>query len=87
MDLAYISAGEGDREIHKVNCLQSATAGYAPLVFDCNEQCDYTIFLERCQLVWRELKTNHNLPTQLVSCRVKVFEISHFVLFSVVSSN
>ncbi|XP_041354587.1 E3 ubiquitin-protein ligase rnf213-alpha-like [Gigantopelta aegis] len=65
VDLAYISAGEGDHEIHKVNCLHAATTGYAPLVFDCNEQCDYNMFLQSCQSVWRELKSNPNLPEML----------------------
>ncbi|XP_041354620.1 E3 ubiquitin-protein ligase rnf213-alpha-like [Gigantopelta aegis] len=65
VDLAYISAGEGDIEIHKVNCLHAATTGYAPLVFDCDEQCDYAKFFERCKLMWRELQTNPDLPQKL----------------------
>ncbi|XP_041354651.1 E3 ubiquitin-protein ligase RNF213-like [Gigantopelta aegis] len=65
VDLAYISAGEGDIEIHKVNCLHAATTGYAPLVFDCNQQCDYAKFLESCKSVWRELMTNQKLPDML----------------------
>ncbi|XP_041354575.1 E3 ubiquitin-protein ligase rnf213-alpha-like [Gigantopelta aegis] len=65
VDLAYISAGEGDHEIQKVNCLHAATTGYAPLVFDCDQQCDYSMFLQSCQSVWRELKSNPNLPEML----------------------
>ena len=70
VDLAYISAGEGDHEIHKVNCLHAATTGYAPLIFDCDEDCDFNMFLQSCQTVWRELKTNPKLPEMLASSSV-----------------
>ncbi|XP_069109424.1 E3 ubiquitin-protein ligase RNF213-like [Argopecten irradians] len=38
VDLATISAGEGDIEIAKVRCLHSATTGYAPLIFNLNDE-------------------------------------------------
>jgi hypothetical protein len=66
VDLASISAGEGDMEIAKVNCLHSATTGYAPLIFNLEKECDSKMFLEKCQEVWKELDANPNLPEKLV---------------------
>ncbi|XP_063441660.1 E3 ubiquitin-protein ligase rnf213-alpha-like [Mytilus trossulus] len=66
VDLASISAGEGDMEIAKVNCLHSATTGYAPLIFNLEKHCNTKIFLERCQEVWKELDSNNQLPQKLL---------------------
>ncbi|XP_061169274.1 E3 ubiquitin-protein ligase rnf213-alpha-like [Saccostrea echinata] len=65
VDLASISAGEGDLEVAKVKCLHAATTGYAPLIFNLGDQCDYLKLLEKCQLVWKELKADPHLPTKL----------------------
>ncbi len=53
-------------EIAKVNCLHSATTGYAPLIFNLEKECDSKMFLEKCQEVWKELDANPNLPEKLV---------------------
>jgi hypothetical protein len=66
VDLASISAGEGDYEIDKVNCLHSATTGYAPLIFSLDLECGTTVFLGKCEEVWKELASNRNLPKKLV---------------------
>ncbi|XP_063404431.1 E3 ubiquitin-protein ligase rnf213-alpha-like [Mytilus trossulus] len=66
VDLASISAGEGDYEIDKVNCLHSATTGYSPLIFSLNQDCDAAVFLHRCEEVWKELKADSKLPKKLV---------------------
>ncbi|XP_056014152.1 E3 ubiquitin-protein ligase rnf213-alpha-like isoform X2 [Ostrea edulis] len=65
VDLASISAGEGDLEVAKVKFLHAATTGYAPLIFNLDDQCDYSKFLEKCQHVWKELKADPHLPTKL----------------------
>ncbi|OPL21619.1 hypothetical protein AM593_05982, partial [Mytilus galloprovincialis] len=62
VDLASISAGEGDYEIDKVNCLHSATTGYSPLIFSLDQNCDAALFLHRCEEVWKELKADSKLP-------------------------
>ena len=86
VDLAYISAGEGAMNIEKVNCLHAAITGYAPLVFDCDVNCDCNMFLDRCKLVWRELETNPDLPQKLVSFQTiinalfTVIQLSHATL-------
>ena len=67
VDLASISAGEGDMEVDKVKCLHAATTGYAPLIFNLDDQCDYIKFLEQCKLVWKELNSDPKLPLKLVS--------------------
>ncbi|CAC5418279.1 RNF213 [Mytilus coruscus] len=66
VDLASISAGEGDYEIDKVNCLHSATTGYSPLIFSLDQDCDAALFLHRCEEVWKELKADSKLPKKLV---------------------
>ncbi|XP_052061725.1 E3 ubiquitin-protein ligase RNF213-like [Mytilus californianus] len=65
VDLASISAGEGDMEIAKVNCLHSATTGYAPLIFNLRQECDTEEFLNKCQDVWNDLDSNPQLPQKL----------------------
>lgn len=66
VDLASISAGEGAMEVAKVKCLHAATTGYAPLIFNLGDKCDYSKFLEQCKLVWKELKADPDLPIKLV---------------------
>lgn len=65
--MASSSSREGDMGIAKVKCLQAATTGYAPLIFNLGNHCDYSKFLYQCKLVWKELKVNPNLPMNLVS--------------------
>ena len=67
VDLASISAGEGDLEVARVKLLHAATTGYAPLIFNLDDQCDYNKFLEQCKLVWKELKADAHLPLKLVT--------------------
>ncbi|KAK3585590.1 hypothetical protein CHS0354_036776 [Potamilus streckersoni] len=67
VDLASISAGEGDMEIDKVNCLHAAITGYAPLIFDLKKNSDYRILLEKCRMVWDALEADPNLPQKLES--------------------
>ncbi|KAL3881512.1 hypothetical protein ACJMK2_027944 [Sinanodonta woodiana] len=66
VDLASISAGEGDMEIAKVNCLHAATTGYAPLIFDLEEDSGYKTLLDKCQILWKELKADPKLPEKLL---------------------
>ncbi|KAL3881517.1 hypothetical protein ACJMK2_027949 [Sinanodonta woodiana] len=66
VDLASISAGEGDMEIAKVNCLHAATTGYASLIFDHDEISGYKTLLQKCQILWKELKADPNLPKKLL---------------------
>lgn len=70
VDLASISAGEGDLEVARVKLLHAATTGYAPLIFNLDDQCDYIRFLDKCKLVWKELKTDPQLPLKLVIFRL-----------------
>ncbi|KAL3881508.1 hypothetical protein ACJMK2_027940, partial [Sinanodonta woodiana] len=65
VDLASRSAGEGAMEIDKVNCLHAATTGYAPLIFDLAEASGYRELLDKCKILWRDLKADPNLPRKL----------------------
>ncbi|VDH96739.1 Hypothetical predicted protein [Mytilus galloprovincialis] len=70
VNLAYISTGDKGLEIAKVRCLNSAAIGYAPLIFNLKSNCDYKLFLKRCEKVWNVLLKNPNLPTELLdTCR------------------
>jgi hypothetical protein len=53
-------------EIDKVNCLHSATTGYAPLIFNLKKECNSEQFLSLCEQVWNELDANPHLPEKLV---------------------
>ncbi|KAK3585581.1 hypothetical protein CHS0354_036768 [Potamilus streckersoni] len=66
VDLAMTSAGEGDMEIAKVNCLHAATTGYASLIFDLDEDSGYKELLDKCETIWNTLKVDKNLPTKLL---------------------
>ncbi|KAK3585575.1 hypothetical protein CHS0354_036762 [Potamilus streckersoni] len=66
VDLAIISAGEGDMEIDKVNCLHAATTGYASLIFDLEEDSGYKELLGKCQILWKELQADPDLPKKLL---------------------
>lgn len=66
IDLAMMSAGDEPINIKKVQCLHSAVTGYSPLIFDLKNECDYTHLLELFKLVFKELKSNANMPHQLV---------------------
>ncbi|KAL5009497.1 hypothetical protein ScPMuIL_011802, partial [Solemya velum] len=65
VDLASMSAGESDYEIAKVNCLHAATTGYASLIFGFDDGCDITVFLAKCNILWKELKADPKLPIKL----------------------
>ncbi|KAL3881507.1 hypothetical protein ACJMK2_027939 [Sinanodonta woodiana] len=65
VDLASRSAGEGAMEIDKVNCLHAATMGYAPLIFDLAETSGYRELLDKCKILWKDLKADPNLPRKL----------------------
>ena len=67
VDLEHTSTREYKIEIAKVTCLQLAANGYAPLIFNLDPNCDYKVFLDRCEEVWKALDSNPNLPNELVS--------------------
>ncbi|XP_060599995.1 E3 ubiquitin-protein ligase RNF213-like [Ruditapes philippinarum] len=66
VDLALISAGDDPLMMDKVECLHTAVTGYAPLIFELDPMSDYKDLLERCQVVWKELESNDNLPQMLI---------------------
>ncbi|XP_053390335.1 E3 ubiquitin-protein ligase rnf213-alpha-like, partial [Mercenaria mercenaria] len=66
VDLAFMSAGDEPINIARVQCLHSAVTGYAPLIFDLDENCDYKQLLHHCAVVWKDLEANPNLPQQLI---------------------
>lgn len=80
VDLATIAAGEGDIEVAKVKCLQSATAGYGPLIFIMTRPCNYDVFLKKCEQVWDECQTDKALPRKLVKTKLNL-EIKYLTLF------
>lgn len=67
VDLAIISAGEEPMNIYKVQCLHTAVTGYASLIFDLPKESGCKELLEKCEVVWKELAANANLPDLLVN--------------------
>ncbi|XP_062573652.1 E3 ubiquitin-protein ligase rnf213-alpha-like, partial [Saccostrea cucullata] len=65
VDLASISAGEGDMEVAKVKCLHAATTGYAPLIFNLEKINDYDLLFKFCAEVWKEMDADMTLPEKL----------------------
>lgn len=66
VELASMSAGETDIEVDRVQFLYAATTGYAPLIFNLDESCGDMEFIDRCEMVWKELEADSKLPTKLV---------------------
>ncbi|XP_064635715.1 E3 ubiquitin-protein ligase RNF213-like isoform X3 [Lineus longissimus] len=67
VDLASISAGEGDYNMDRVHVLHSVITGYAPLICDLPEDADAETFLSHCEMVWGALKSDPKLPKKLKS--------------------
>ncbi|XP_066291012.1 E3 ubiquitin-protein ligase RNF213-like isoform X3 [Branchiostoma lanceolatum] len=65
VDLASISAGESDIEVDKVNCLLSAGVGYAPLIYDLDEESDFDELMKCCRHFWAALEKDKHLPKKL----------------------
>ncbi|CAH1273731.1 RNF213 [Branchiostoma lanceolatum] len=65
VDLASISAGESDIEVDKVNCLLSAGVGYAPLIYDLDEESDFYELMKCCRHFWAALEKDKHLPKKL----------------------
>lgn len=64
--LDFVSISAGERDVERIKCFHAATTGYAPLIFNLGDKCDYSKFLEQCKLVWKELKADPDLPLELV---------------------
>jgi len=67
VDLAMMSAGDEPMNIKKVQCLHSAVIGYAPLIFDLKQDCDFKQLREMFKIVFKELEANPKLSYQLVN--------------------
>ena len=82
-DLAMISAGETAMEVDKVSCFLSAVMGFAPFIFDLQENSDLRSMLDSFQKVV-ERCDHSKLTEQWVSClRIAtcfVFDSKNFTL-------
>jgi len=58
--------GQGDMEVKKVKCLHAAVTGYAPLIYELEENADFDRLLHLCDSVWRCLESDPKLPVKLV---------------------
>lgn len=70
VDLAYTSIGDDGLEIARVTSLQTAASGYAALIFDIPQVCNYDTFLDKCCDVWKAVEITPTLPEQLVSTEI-----------------
>lgn len=60
-DLAMISAGETPYEVDIVSCLLGAVMGFAPLIFDVDEETGFDELLVKCNAVWKNMETDGKL--------------------------
>lgn len=66
VDLAMMSAGESDIETDRVSCLHTTALGFAPFIFDLNNEIDFNQLMNLCESVWKEIEGNATLPKKLV---------------------
>lgn len=81
-----MSAGESDIETDRVSCLHTTALGFAPFIFDLNNEIDFNQLMNLCESVWKEIEGNATLPKKLV-CHVysqpqvcRFFELSSVIL-------
>lgn len=81
-----MSAGESDIETDRVSCLHTTALGFAPFIFDLNNEIDFNQLMNLCESVWKEIEGNATLPKKLV-CPVysqpqvcRFFELSSVIL-------
>lgn len=69
-----MSAGESDIETDRVSCLHTTALGFAPFIFDLNENVGFIQLMDICQSVWKEIEENETLPEKLVMCKKCSYE-------------
>ncbi|ELU02735.1 hypothetical protein CAPTEDRAFT_201549 [Capitella teleta] len=69
VDLALLSAkGRGDHTLARVRCLQSAVAGYYPLIYNIQSSDGLVEFFTCCKDVFRTIANDKDLPNKLIDC-------------------
>ncbi|ESO94720.1 hypothetical protein LOTGIDRAFT_232244 [Lottia gigantea] len=58
VDLAFISAGEGDLEIDRVNCFHTVTSTFAPLIFDLTAKSNFETFMGKCDMIFKDMDSD-----------------------------
>lgn len=56
-------------EVDRVKCFYVVIIGYVLLIFNLDKNCDLKMFLEKCELVWKELVLDFNFFKKLVGER------------------
>lgn len=68
IDIALIVAtGEGAVQVEYIVCLDTAVKGYAPFIYQIEDDISYEKFLQLCSEVWDVLQADRNLPEKFVS--------------------
>ena len=68
IDIALIVAtGEGAVQVEYIVCLDAAVKGYAPFIYQIEDDMSYEEFLQLCSEVWDVLKADPKLPEKFVS--------------------
>ena len=70
VDLAMMSAGESDIETDRVSWLHTTALGFAPFIFDLNEDAGFRELMSICEGVWKEIRENETLSEKLVMRRL-----------------
>ena len=65
VDLAMISAGEGDIEIDRISCMHTSCLGFGSLIFGYRQHHGFHELMRLCQPVWQAV--NPSITAKLVS--------------------
>ncbi|XP_030005629.1 E3 ubiquitin-protein ligase rnf213-alpha-like [Sphaeramia orbicularis] len=65
VDLASISAGENDEDIHRVSCFHDAVLGYSSLLYELKPDSDFHTLKTALHKLWGALQNDGNLPKKL----------------------
>ena len=67
VDLAMISAGEGDMEIDRISCMHTSCLGFGALIFRWKEEDGFSELIKLCRDVWQAVDANPSIEQKLVS--------------------
>ena len=67
VDLAMISAGEGDMEIDRISRMYTSCLGFGSLIFGYRKEHGFKELMKLCEPVWQAVDGNSRISETLVS--------------------
>ncbi|MEQ2230867.1 hypothetical protein ILYODFUR_033676, partial [Ilyodon furcidens] len=65
VDLASISAGENDQDVHRVAFFHDAVLGYSSLLYGLKQDSDFKNVMDSLPTLWKALENDKDLPEKL----------------------